>query len=220
MPKAKGLLKPAGEDWWIVRHRGSSARLNTEGCRLDRNDRASYGLRTRRSTRGAVYGVPSFDFDATKGRLPPNVTLDEEAAQLLDATNPWSRSRKGKPRGSKMPGSGWGMTKTGTEYDDAGGPSRFFYTARATSAERDAGLDSENLHPSVKSIKLMRFIVRLCCTTGGLVLDPFAGSGSTGIAAVLESRTFLGIESDPVHATTARRRIEWWQQVASSAHSA
>lgn len=63
-------------------------------------------------------------------------------------------------------------------------------------------------HPTQKPLSLMRWLVRLVSTpTGGAVLDPFAGSGSTGVACVLEGRHFLGVERDADSATTARARI-------------
>lgn len=90
-----------------------------------------------------------------------------------------------------------------------GDPSRFFYCAKASKKDRTAGGQVENRHPTVKPTELMRWLVRLCATpTGGLVLDPFAGSGSTGVACVLEGRSFLGIELEPESAETARARIE------------
>ena len=94
--------------------------------------------------------------------------------------------------------------------------SRLFYAAKAARAEREAGCERlearvspifshgdgtprarSNLHPTVKPISLMRWIVRLVVPPGGVVLDPFSGSGSTGIAAVLEGRQFVGIEREP-----------------------
>lgn len=65
-----------------------------------------------------------------------------------------------------------------------------------------------NYHPTVKPITLMRYLVRLVTPVGGTVLDPFAGSGTTGIAARLESRTFVGIEREAEYLTIARARIE------------
>jgi site-specific DNA-methyltransferase (adenine-specific) len=61
-----------------------------------------------------------------------------------------------------------------------------------------------NTHPTVKPLKLMRWIVRLVCPSGGVVLDPFAGSGSTGAAAVLEQRQFVGVERDSDYVTIGR----------------
>jgi len=69
-----------------------------------------------------------------------------------------------------------------------------------------------NHHATVKPIALMRYLCRLTKTpTGGVVLDPFMGSGSTGCAAVMEGRAFIGIELDPEYCEIARRRIEHWQ---------
>lgn len=106
-------------------------------------------------------------------------------------------------------------------------PSRFFYCGKASRRERDIGCDqlpartldlfpsaagssrrrARNPHPTVKPIELMRWLTRLVTPEGGVVLDPFCGSGSTGCAAVLEDRRFIGIERDPEHAKVARSRI-------------
>jgi site-specific DNA-methyltransferase (adenine-specific) len=186
-------------------------------------------------------GVGSGDSDA--GRWPANVILDPEAAALLDEQTGESMSRVGQPR-SAAAGDGWGMTATGAEYADSGGASRFFYVAKASAAERNAGLDgfpekvtrdtygdglqgprphtaddyewqrkgARNVHPTVKPIDLMRWLVRLVTPPGGLVIDPFAGSGTTGIACVLEGLNFIGIEREPEYADIARARIEWWSR--------
>lgn len=62
----------------------------------------------------------------------------------------------------------------------------------------------------MKPLELMRWLVRLLCPPGGLVLDPTAGSGTTGAAAVLEGRRFIGIELEPEYAPIAAARIEYW----------
>lgn len=64
-----------------------------------------------------------------------------------------------------------------------------------------------NHHPTVKPVALMRWLVRLVTPPGGTVLDPFAGSGTTGIACVYEERPFILIEQDPEYAEIARRRV-------------
>lgn len=85
-----------------------------------------------------------------------------------------------------------------------GGPSRFFYCAKANKKER-AGND----HPTIKPVSLMQWLARLTSTPdGGLVLDPFMGSGSTGIAALKEGRQFCGIELDKHYAEIAAARLE------------
>ena len=91
-----------------------------------------------------------------------------------------------------------------------GDSARFFYSAKASSWERDFGLGTglKNTHPTVKPIAVMQYLVRLVTPPGGVVLDPFMGSGTTGIAAVLEGRPFIGIERDPEYFKTACARIE------------
>jgi DNA modification methylase len=84
-----------------------------------------------------------------------------------------------------------------------GEQSRFFYCAKASRAERGEGND----HPTVKPVALMRWLCRLVTPPGGLVLDPFCGSGSTGIAARSEDFHFVGVDLDEHYCEIARRRI-------------
>lgn len=105
-------------------------------------------------------------------------------------------------------------------HPDAGDATRFFpsylpdaeqafaYVPKASTSERRAGVDSAVMHPTVKPVALMRWLVRLVTPAGGRVLDPFMGSGTTGIAAVLEGRPFIGIERKPAYFEVARARIE------------
>jgi DNA modification methylase len=85
----------------------------------------------------------------------------------------------------------------------AGGPSRLFYCSKA--GKKDRGED--NKHPTVKSTTLMSWLVKLACPEGGLVLDPFAGSGSTGVVCLRTGRRFFGVESDRESCLTAARRL-------------
>jgi DNA modification methylase len=62
----------------------------------------------------------------------------------------------------------------------------------------------------VKPVQLMQWLVRLVCPPGGVCLDPFAGSGTTGIACVLEDFHFIGIERDEGYVAVARGRIDYW----------
>lgn len=112
--------------------------------------------------------------------------------------------------------------------------SRLFFSAKANRREREAGLDGlplidaaiyprgggvsrlvRNVHPTVKPLAVMRWLARLLCPPGGTVLDPFAGSGSTGAACVLEDRRFVGIERDGRYLDVARTRIEHWSTEAA-----
>ena len=142
-----------------------------------------------------------------QGRYPANVILDEEAARLLDEESTtakgWGESTEGKIDGKGL----W--FKRGTNpnrYDmGGGGASRFFYCAKASRTERGPGND----HSTVKPLALMQYLCRLTKTpTGGIVLDPFCGSGSTLVAAQREGRPWVGIDQDPKWTEVARRRIE------------
>lgn len=88
---------------------------------------------------------------------------------------------------------------------------RFFYTAKASSEDRDEMLGDvpRNMHPTVKPTDLMRYLVRMVTPLGGTVLDPFTGSGSTGRAAMLEGLRFIGCELSPEYAEIARARIRF-----------
>lgn len=111
-------------------------------------------------------------------------------------------------------------------------PSRLFFCAKATKAEREAGCAPlplrddllfsrpsprlrRNVHPTVKPVELMRWLVRLAVPPGGIVLDPFAGSGSTGVAAVMEGRTFLGLEREADYVDIACARLNHWAAIAA-----
>lgn len=109
--------------------------------------------------------------------------------------------------------------------------SRLFYAVKASRAEREAGLEllpaaqqdifssgegtspRANVHPTVKPIALMRWLIRLVDPEGGVVFDPFTGSGSTGCAALLEHRPFVGLERDGRYVPIARARMAHWANV-------
>jgi site-specific DNA-methyltransferase (adenine-specific) len=109
-------------------------------------------------------------------------------------------------------GKGWGQMEQVPGHGDTGGASRFFYTAKASTRERNLGLPAGmvNSHPTVKSIALMRWLCRLITPPGGTVLDCFMGSGTTGCAATLEGFNFIGIEQDAHYVDIAQRRIAYW----------
>lgn len=93
---------------------------------------------------------------------------------------------------------------------DAGGASRFFYIAKASTEERSLGLETPNDHPTLKPIELMRYLVRMVTPKGGVVLDPFCGSGSTGCACAIEGAQFIGIERDEKFVEVSQKRIAYF----------
>jgi site-specific DNA-methyltransferase (adenine-specific) len=141
-----------------------------------------------------------------RGRWPCNIVLAHASRCSPTACRP------------TCPAGMLDMTRPGSR------PSRFFYCPKPARSERDAGCDAlparvmkiygrggklprHNTHPTVKPVALMRWLVRLACPPHGLVLDPFAGSGSTGLAALEEQRRFLGIERDRAYARIALARL-------------
>jgi len=156
------------------------------------------------------------------GRWPANVILDEEAAAALDAQSGEHKSGKLEPHHKLSASQNYAMSGNNQERNprksfggDTGGASRFFYTAKASRSEREAGLDGveaqrANHHPTVKPIALMRYMIRLVAPRGAVVLDPFMGSGSTGCAAMVEGMQFVGIDITPEYVDIARRRLAWW----------
>jgi DNA modification methylase len=232
--------------------------INVDGCRVahaSAEDLAtSLAKNPGRSdlVTSGVYGAarPQQSVNV-EGRWPANVLLSHAEGcgnQCADGCpvaelDRQSGNRPGMSGGGKhRPGYSGGMFGaidcTHTARGDSGGASRFFYTAKPSTAERDAGLERlplmaakssmnshngtrerfdgaltpcrANIHPTVKPIAIMRYLVRLVTPPGGLVLDPFAGSGTTGCAAVLEGARFLGLELEPKHAEIARARIAHW----------
>lgn len=187
--------------------------LNIDGCRVATPD----GRPAFAYPNGA--GGSRFKFDEAPnrpdaveghaaGRWPANVVLDESQAAALDEQSGVTVSRIGQPRGA-APGDGWGMTNTGSEYADTGGASRFFptfrYEAKAPTDERPTANGVQ--HPTVKPLDLMRWLVRLVTPPGGLVLDPFAGSGTTAEACVLEHFRCITIEREADYLPLIRARL-------------
>lgn len=95
--------------------------------------------------------------------------------------------------------------------EQSGSSSRFFYVAKVSKKERNLSTDNNN-HPTVKPINLMTYLCRLITPQGGIVLDPFMGSGSTGIAARLEGFRFLGMELDEDYFKIAEARIDNYEE--------
>jgi site-specific DNA-methyltransferase (adenine-specific) len=140
---------------------------------------------------------------SASGRWAANILLDDEAAALLD--------------------------------EQSGGASRFFYVAKAGRAERNKGLEGfapkrdhdgrndggvgganprnrtnqpkANIHPTVKPVDLMRYLIRLITPKGGTVLDPFLGSGTTAVAAIEEGVNWIGCEREPEYVAIIEARI-------------
>lgn len=162
------------------------------------------------------------------GRWPPNIVLshaedctesacDETCAVAELDRQSGTKQGKGQPTVGGPPRSKSAhiaqmseqpRTNAVMDYGDSGGASRFFpvfrYQAKASRSERG----ETNTHPTVKPIALMEWLVTLVTPPGGVVLDPFMGSGTTGVAAVCKGFRFVGIEREDEYLAIARARIE------------
>lgn len=147
---------------------------------------------------------------AAGGRWPANVVLDESQAAALDQQSGITKSTAGDrgERHGSVYGGGKGPSGPATVrgHNDAGGASRFFYTAKASKAERPV-VDG-TAHPTVKPLSIMRWLIRLITPPGGLVLEPFAGSGTTIEAAILEGFPVVGIEREADYLPLIQARID------------
>lgn len=198
--------------------------LNIDACRVPSDEVTGWG--------GAGAGGGTWNSEnmrlgkagearPVQGRFPANVLLDEHAATEMDRQSGWSPSnaRKRKTIEGKVGGSGeflGALKGTGAGYalSDSGGASRFFpvfkYQAKAPKRERpviEREDGSKIQHPTVKPEKLMEWLVTLTTPEGGLVLDPFAGSGTTLQAARNKGFRAIGIEQDPDYIQLIHTRL-------------
>jgi len=181
--------------------------INIDGCRVDGITEAD--IKKRQSFENSEdnkkdKGMFSVRDKHTpmnpQGRFPANLIHDgsQEVLELFPET------KTGKVTKSSSKGM-WG-TGANTSYNDpngGGAVARFFYCAKASKKDRDEG----NHHPTVKPTALMSYLCRLITPQGGVVLDPYMGSGSTGKAAIKEGFDFIGCELDPDYFNIAKTRI-------------
>lgn len=140
-------------------------------------------------------------FPQAPGQLAP-VKFDAEERKTGTVYGAMKRGHEPSANSENEGAVGFKM-KPGARRIDSGSAARFFYCAKASKTDRGDG----NNHPTVKPSSLMRYLCRLVTPDGGLVLDPFMGSGSTLKAAELEGFNAIGIELSPEYIDIARRRI-------------
>jgi DNA modification methylase len=190
--------------------------INVDGCRIGYRDEAdeksSIPGSLNSNQKNSLFGMGEGHKHNTEGRFPANIIFDEEAGKILDKQ---SGNRKGfasqNCNNQKLYG-GNALNKSVTTrdgfkegYNDEGGASRFFYCPKASKKDRSEG----NNHPTVKPTDLCAYLIRLVTPKGGVVLDPFMGSGSMGKAAIREGMNFIGIEREEEYMEIAKSRIEY-----------
>lgn len=204
-PLEKGLTVAENVLKWGV------GAINVDASRIATSDNLNGGAYSKTDRENPFFkklDANVGDFTQPQGRWPANVLFDEEAASVLDEQS--------------------GTLKSGA--------SRFFYVAKASKRERNAGLEGVsptrsqgarpnsadasgkfpdhdhrerggNNHPTVKPVKLMEYLIRMVTPPGGVVLDPFLGSGTTGVAAKRLNFGFIGIEREAEYVEIAEKRI-------------
>jgi site-specific DNA-methyltransferase (adenine-specific) len=167
------------------------------------------------------HGVGALNIDETR------IGYEDEA----DIAEYLNNKRGPMERGTGIEGEQIGMFETGTGFKqikrevtveadlpqgrfpsnvigEVEGYQKYFYCPKVSRRERHTGGD--NNHPTVKPVELMKYLVKLVTPKNGVVLDPFCGSGSTGMAAIELGHTFIGCELDENYVEIARTRITAW----------
>jgi len=195
-------LKPASEHWWLVQkptHFTVLENLNVYGT--------------------GVLNLPACAIVGEEGQRPRHAGnfihdgSDEVRGYFPDAGGQLAALRgDGAAMNNKILGKmHHGKNPFPPRWDSDGSAARFFYVPKASRSDRKFGLDPGelNIHFTVKSIALMRWLCLLVTPPGGIVLDPFAGSGSTGVAALLEGFRFIGCEREQTYFDQALKRINY-----------
>ena len=179
--------------------------LNVDGCRVgtSKNVPASVSKKNQWFGGNQEDGSES-GHNPNTGRWPANLIHDgsDEVVGLFPQTTSGALNRANITANNGIYGAA-PKERTGEYEPSSGSAARFFYTAKASRDDRSDG----NTHPTVKPTDLMRYLCRLVTPPGGMVLDPFMGSGSTGKAAMLEGFEFIGIEREAQYHAIAERRI-------------
>jgi site-specific DNA-methyltransferase (adenine-specific) len=140
------------------------------------------------------------------GRFPANLIHDgsDEVVGLFPETSKGTASKRGANRNGDVYGE-YGLCDTIRGHNDNGGSaSRFFYCAKASKSERGEG----NNHPTVKPVKLMKYLITLITPKSGVVLEPFGGSGTTAVGCLETGNPFIIIEREPEYIEIIKKRVQ------------
>lgn len=226
-PKHRAALKPAFEPVVVARKpfKGSltaneaehgTGAFDIDGSRIAGDVPAT--IQGQAASAGTIYGADQREqkvfTPAPGGRWPANVILDPAMADVLDAQTGQmkdgvavNRNRViGAHSGNEIYGARNNFTNEAATYGASGGGSRFFYVAKPAKRERPTVCGIS--HPTVKPLTLMRYLVRLVTPAGGTVLEPFAGSGATVEACMLEGFDCIAIEREADYLPLIQARID------------
>jgi len=197
--------------------------INIDGCRVGTEGGAKTqgkDIRTE-SQSGAIGAYKSSPKIEGLGRFPANLIHDgsQQVLELFPETKSGGGDKHGRKPSTFCASTDWEQFKGKSAGGDKGSAARFFYCPKASKKDRDEGLPTKserlesfeivgNNHPTVKPTALMQYLCRLITPTGGVVLDPYMGSGSTGKAAIKEGFGFVGCELDQDYFLIASQRVK------------
>lgn len=220
--------------------------INIDACRVGIEERYNAPARNKaggNSLNMSLNGMPQHaKGTAATGRFPANLIHDgsDEVLSVFPVTKCGVQMphHKDNFEGNDKNCYGVYQKRMSGGFGDSGSAARYFYCAKASKEERNAGCENlegylrfasqnesgkmmptklneplkaiGNYHPTVKPLALMRYLCKLITPPGGIILDPFMGSGSTGCAAVLEGFNFVGCELDQEYLAIANARINYW----------
>jgi len=212
-PKRKNYLKPAHEPIVMAR-KGLNPSLNIEESRVPGYEwDTSKNVRKEELNKKAVFKLGLKENykggKLIKGRYPANV-IHDGSDEVIEEFGKFGENKGAKAPVQKEQGNYFfydhKYKKRGDDGEsfrgDTGTAARFFYCAKASKKEK-----GNTEHPTVKPLELMRYLIKLVTPKGGTVLDPFAGTGTTGEAALLEDRKYYLIEREKNYFKDLKMRL-------------
>ena len=193
----------------MARKGGKKQELRIDDCRVGKNGGCKLNEESKKGKAGLGGAFVTLNGNRSPqveglGRWPANLIHDgsKEVVNLFPQVSASKSGGKAGWQDKYVGGKYKPIERTG--YDEpAGTAARFFYCAKASNSDRGKG----NNHPTVKPIDLMRYLIRLVCPVGSVVLDPFMGSGTTGKAALEEGMEFIGIEQSTEYMDISKKRL-------------
>lgn len=222
-PKRRDMLKPAYEPIVLAYKPGGKRTMQIDECRIGTETRTYHGsgphnIKLNNHGKGDT-GIGMMDGSGrdleftVNGRWPANVCHDG-SDEVLAAFDKFGDRLGARPISDKVtsdPTNGITLNKglgriPFAGIDDSGSAARFFFSAKAGAQDRWG-----SRHPTVKPVELMKWLAALVCQPDGLLLDPFAGSGTTGVAALATGRNAILIEREDAYVADIRERMAHYE---------
>jgi DNA modification methylase len=191
--------------------------INIEGCRIPiSKDGLHYDNKYSKKRNAPMLSIDNKKVESDfiplineDGRFPSHLIMDVESGKILDSVAPNEISRFYYHTKSSQIEREWGTEGLPLKHINSDATNNQLMLRKNWKGEKRKKMEARNFHPTLKPIALMRYLCRLVAPGGATVLDPFMGSGSTGIAALLENTKFIGMEMNEGYFSIARTRIRY-----------